>query len=99
MAGFFFQFNSGANLRNNIIDGPRKISCDFATEFSGCFRTRLPKGTPLVPGQKFKTSITFVTGVRFRPTNYQIEAIDDEYISSVSDFAPNSMKHYAATIR
>src|SRR5581483_8559733 len=53
----------------------------------------------LVPGQKFKTSITFATGVRFRPTNYQNEAIDDEYISSISDFAPNNMKHYPATTR
>src|SRR5581483_8083167 len=47
---------------------------------------------PLVLGQKFKTSITFATGVRFRPMNYRNEAIDDEYISSISDFAPNNMK-------
>src|SRR5581483_3738571 len=101
MADFFFQFNSSAHLLINIIEGPRKFSCDFATKLSGCFRTRLPKGTvpPLVSGQKFKTSITFATGVRFRPTNYQNEAIDDGYISSISDFAPNNMKHYPATTR
>src|SRR5581483_9605916 len=48
-------------------------------------------------GQNIKTSITFATGVRFRPTNYQNEAIDDDYISSISDFASNNMKHYPAT--
>src|SRR5581483_4204209 len=99
MAGFFFQFNSGANQLINIIEGPRKFSCDFATEFSECFRTRVQRVPPLVPGQKFKTSITFDTGVRFRPANYQNEAIDDEYISSISHFAPNNMKHYSATTR
>src|SRR5581483_7311126 len=95
----FLRVISGANLLINIIEGPRKISGDFATGFFGCSRTRLPKGTPLVPGQKFKTSITFATGVRFRPTNHQNEAIDDEYISSISDFAPNNMKYYPATTR
>src|SRR5581483_11950427 len=53
----------------------------------------------LVHGQNFKTSITFATGVRFRPTNNQNEAIDDDYISSISDFASNNMKHYPATTR
>src|SRR5581483_928572 len=96
----FLRVISGANLLINIIEDPRKFSGDFATGFSGCFRTRLPKGTPpLVPGQNFKTSITFATGVRFRPTNYQNEAIDDDYISSISDFASNNMKHYPATTR
>src|SRR5581483_8267674 len=87
----FLRVISGANLLINIIEGPRKFSSDFATGFSGSFRTRLPKGTPLVPGQKFKTSITSATGVRFWPTNYQNEAIDDECISSISDFAPNNI--------
>src|SRR5581483_4371652 len=99
MAGFFFQFNSGANLLINIIEGLRKFSGDFATEYSGCFGLGYQRVPPLVLGQKFKTSITFATGVRFRPTNYQNEAIDDEYISSISDFAPNNMKHYPATTR
>src|SRR5581483_11765042 len=94
-----FQFNSGANLLINIIEGPRKLSVDFATEYSGCFRTWLPKGTPFGAWAKIKTSITFATGIHFRPTNYQNEAIDDEYISSISDFAPNNMKHYSATSR
>src|SRR5581483_11886055 len=89
----FLRVISGANLLTNIIEGPSKFSGDFATGFSGCLLTRLPKGTPLVPGQNFKTSITFATGVRFRPTNYQNEAIDDDYISSISDFASNNMKH------
>src|SRR5581483_6018054 len=95
----FLRVISGANLLINIIEGPRKFSGDFSTGFPGCFRTRLPKGTSLVPGQKFKTSVTFATGVRFRPTNYQNEAIDDEYISCILDFAPNNMKHYPATTR
>src|SRR5581483_7064578 len=95
----FLRVISGANLLINIIEGRRKFSGDFATGFSGCFWTRLPKGTPYRAWQKFKTSITFATGVRFRPTNYQNEAIDDEYISSISDFAPNNMKHYPATTR
>src|SRR5581483_7750181 len=95
----FLRVISGANLLINIIEGPRKFSGDFATGLSGCFRTSLPKGTPLVPGQNFKTSITCATGVRFRPTNYQNEAIDDDYISSILDFASNNIKHYPATTR
>src|SRR5581483_6969965 len=95
----FLRVISGANLLINIIEGPHKFSGDFATGFSGCFWTRLPNGTPLVPGQNFKTSTTFSTGVRFRPTNYQNEAIDDDYISSISDFASNNMKNYPATTR
>src|SRR5581483_1128680 len=54
---------------------------------------------PLVPVQNFKTSITFATRVRFRPPNYQNEAIDHDYNSSISDFASNNMKHYPATTR
>src|SRR5581483_5373252 len=95
----FLRVISGANLLLNIIEGPRKISGDFATGFSGCIRTRLPKGTPFGAWENFKMSITFATGVRFRPTNYQNEAIDDDYISSISDFASNNMKHYPATTR
>src|SRR5581483_7530125 len=95
----FFQFNSGANLLINIIEGPRKYSCDFATEYSGCFRPGYQRGTPFGAWAKFKTSITFATGLRFRPTNYQNEAIDNESISSISDFLPNNMKHYPATTR
>ncbi|KAJ9535397.1 hypothetical protein OSB04_un001487 [Centaurea solstitialis] len=68
---------------------------DFS-DASGPGYQRVP---PLLPGQKFKTSITFATGVRFRPTNYQNEAIHDKYISSISDIAPNNMKHYPATTR
>src|SRR5581483_8090871 len=93
----FLRVISGANLIINMIEGPHKFSGDFATGFSGCFRTRLPRVTPLVPWQNFNTFITFATGVRFRPTNYQNEAIDDDYISSISDFASNNMKHYPAT--
>src|SRR5581483_11788755 len=83
----FLRVISGANLLINIIEGPRKFSGDFATGISGCFRTRLPKGTTFGAWENFKTSITFATGVRFRPTNYQNEAIDDDCISSISDFA------------
>src|SRR5581483_7236791 len=43
----FLRVISGANLLINIIEGPRKFSDDFATGFSGCFRTRLPNGYPL----------------------------------------------------
>src|SRR5581483_10520201 len=95
----FLRVISGAKLLINIIEGPRKFSGDFATRFSGCFRTRLPKGTPIGHGQNFMTSITVATGVHFRPTNYQNEAIDDDYISSISDFGSNNMKHYPATTR
>src|SRR5581483_4601778 len=95
----FLRVILGPNLLINIIEGPRKFSGGFAMGFSGCLRTRLPKGTPFGAGQNFKTSITFATGVRFRPTNYQNEAIDDDYISSISDFASNNMKHYPATTR
>src|SRR5581483_4553113 len=95
----FLRVISGANLLINIIEGPRKFSSDFATGFSRCFRTGYQRVPPLVPGQKFRTSITFATGVRFRHTNYQNEAIDDEYISSISDFTPNNMKHYPAITR
>src|SRR5581483_7951203 len=95
----FIRVISGANLLINIIEGPRKFSGDFATGFSGCFRTKLPKGTSFGAWAKFKTSITFARGVRFRPTNYQNEAIDDDYFSSISDFASNNMKHYPSTTR
>ena len=91
----FLQVISGANLLINIIEGPRKFSGDFP-DASGPGYQRVP---PLVPGQNFKTSINFATGVRFRPTNYQNEAIDDDYISSISDFPSNNMKHYPATTR
>ena len=90
---------SGANLLINIIEGPRKFLVISPRDFpnaSGPGHQRVP---PLVPGQKFKTSITFATGVHFRPMNYQNEVIDDEYISSILDFAPNNMKHYPATTR
>src|SRR5581483_7103338 len=76
---------------NFLVISPR----DFP-DASGPVYQRVP---PLVPGQNFKTSITFIAGVRFRPTNYQNEAIDDDYISSISDFASNYMKHYPATTR
>src|SRR5581483_9383689 len=46
MGGVFLRVISGANLLINIIEGPRKFSGDFATRFSGCFQTMLPKGTP-----------------------------------------------------
>src|SRR5581483_11201973 len=71
---------------NFLVISPR----DFP-DASGPGYQRVPN---LVPGKNFKTSITFATGVRFRPTNYQNEAIDDDYISSISDFASNNMKHY-----
>src|SRR5581483_10090533 len=90
---------SGANLLINIIEGPRKFSGDFVTGFSGCFRTRLPKGTPFGAWANFKTSITFAMRVRFRTTNYQNEAINDDHISSILDSASNNMKHYLATTR
>src|SRR5581483_11670340 len=103
----FLRVISGANLLINIIEGPRKFSGDFATGFFGCpprdFQDASGPGyqraPPLVPGQNFKTSITFATGARFRPTNYQNEAIDDNFLSSISDFASNNMKHYPATTR
>src|SRR5581483_7743801 len=53
MGGVFLRVISGANLLINIIEGPRKISGDFAMGFSGCFRTRLPKGTPFGAWAKF----------------------------------------------
>src|SRR5581483_5905585 len=99
MAGFFSQFNSGANLLINIIEGPRKFLVISQQNFPDAFGPGYQRVPPLVPGQKFKTSIPFATGVRFRPTKYQNEAIEDEYISSISDFAPNNMKHYPATTR
>ena len=95
----FIRVISGANLLINIIEGARKFSGDFATGFSDASGPGYQRVPPLVPWQKFKTSITFATGVRFRPMNYQNEGIDDEYISSISDFAPNIMKHYPATTR
>src|SRR5581483_8283321 len=76
---------------NFLVISPR----DFP-DASGPGYQRVP---PLVPRQNFKTSITFATGVRFRPTNYQDEAIDDVYISSILDFASNNMKHHPATTR
>src|SRR5581483_12344518 len=72
------------------------ISPRVFPDASGPGYQRVP---PLVPGQNFKTSKTFATGVRFRPTNYQNEAIDDDYISSISDFVSNNMKHYTPTTR
>src|SRR5581483_7533341 len=70
---------------NFLVISPR----DFP-DASGPGYQRVP---PLVPGQNFKTSITFAMGVRFRPTNYQNEAIDDDYISNISEFASNNMKN------
>src|SRR5581483_915047 len=72
------------------------ISPQDFPDASGPGYQRVPS---LVPGQNFKTSITFATGVRFRPTNYQNESIDDDYISSISDFASTNMKHYVTTNR
>src|SRR5581483_3780395 len=90
---------SGANLLINIIEGPRKFSGISPRDFPDASGPGYQRVPPLVPGQNFKTSITFATGVRFWPTNYQNEAIDDDYISSISDFASNNMKHYQATTR
>src|SRR5581483_11382813 len=95
----FLRVISGANLLINIVEGPRKISGDFATGFPDASGPSYQRVPPLVLGQNFKSSITFASGVRFRPTNYQHEAIDDDYISSISDFACNNMKHYPATTR
>src|SRR5581483_3416281 len=61
-----FQFNSGANLLINIIEGPRKFSCDFATKYSGCFRTRLPKGTPFGAWAKIYDVHNFCYGIPFQ---------------------------------
>src|SRR5581483_58152 len=61
-----FQFNSGANLLINIIEGPRKFSGDFATEYSGCFWTRLPKGTPFGAWAKFLDVHNFCYGSPFQ---------------------------------
>src|SRR5581483_3894378 len=72
------------------------ISLRDFPDASGRGYQRVP---PLVPGQNIKTYITFATGVRFRPTNYQSQANDDDYISSIADFASNNMKHYPATTR
>src|SRR5581483_10092772 len=62
----FFRVISGANLLINIMEGPRKFSCDFATEFSGCFRTRLPKGTPFGAWGKIYDVYNFCYGSPFQ---------------------------------
>src|SRR5581483_4757125 len=95
----FLRVISGANLLINIIEGPRKFLWISPRDFPDASGPGYQSVPPLVPGQNFKTSITFATRVRFRPTNYQNEAIDDDYISSISDFASNNMKHYPATTR
>src|SRR5581483_9854189 len=99
MAGFFFSLIRVQTYSLTLYRAHVNflvISQQNIPDASGPGYQRVPA---LVPGQKFKTSITFATGVRFRPTNYQNEAIDDEYISSIIDFAPNNIKHYPATTR
>src|SRR5581483_8142287 len=93
----FLRVISGANLLINIIEGPINFLVISPRDFPDASGPGYQRVTPLVPGQIFKTSITFATVVHFRPSNYQNEAIDDDYISSISDFASNNMKHYPAT--
>src|SRR5581483_217193 len=80
----FLRVISGANLLINIIEGPRKFLVISPRDFPDASGPGYQRVPPSVPGQNFKTSITFATGVRFRATNYQNEAIDDDYISSIS---------------
>src|SRR5581483_11148037 len=62
----FLPVISGGNLLINIVEGPRKFSGDFATRFSGCFRTRLPKGTPFGAWAKFYDVHNFCYGSPFQ---------------------------------
>src|SRR5581483_8406558 len=99
MAGFFSSLIRVQTYSLTLLRAHVNFLVISQQNFPDAFGPGYQRVPPLVSGQKFKTSITFATGVRFRSTNYQNEAIDHEYISSISDFSPNNMKHYPATTR
>src|SRR5581483_10092773 len=99
MAGFFFSLIRVQTCSLTLWRAHVNFLVISQQNFPDAFGPGYQRVPLLVPGEKFTTSITFATGVRFRPTNYQNEAIDDEYVSNMSDFAPNNMEHYPATTR
>jgi len=87
----FPQAFSRAKLLITIVDGPCKISVTSGTVAPDGKTKGYPLWVSAKGGRCSQTSITFATGVHYRPTTSQLEPWDDEHISSVLNFSTSAL--------